>query len=176
MSQFLASLTPDRLAWNAMTLYLVAALLAAIAAIRCGKRDSPSWWAIAAIMALVGLDERLRLGDRLTAVLRSAAMRDHLYDQRKVAQLAFIIIAVAVLVLLVVRWWRASRTSDRLLRLALAGLTLVLLLLMVRMPSLHMVDFAMTRRIGGLRVSWLIEITAIGLVAIPSAIAAVLRK
>ena len=171
----LASLTSDVLAWNALTLYLIAAALAAAAAVRRGRSEAGSWWLIAAIMALLGLDQRLHLEYQLTDLLRSVAERDHVYAQRQVAQIAFILIAVAVLLTLFVRWLRGSRARGY-LRLAQVGLTAALLLFFARTPSLHGVNSVLGIRFAGLRLSWLIEFGAIALVALPAAIGAIRRR
>lgn len=133
-----------------------------------GKDASPHarvglvWWVIACFLGFLGVNKQLDLQTALTELAKLAAHAGGWYESRRVVQLAFIVllIAVAGLVLLVLA--RFGRPTLGRLRVALVGVVLLALFVCVRAVSFHHVDILFGTDVHGFRLNWILELSGIG--------------
>ncbi len=118
------------LGWSVTLLYALAAILAAVAALRTADTSwhTFGFWVVAALALFVlGLNKQLDLQTLMRASLRCVALNDGWYytEARPALKRAFVE-AVALVALLsgmaLLRWWRPSLPR---IALALAGLAMV---------------------------------------------------
>ena len=174
---------PTIMGWTIAVAYLVAAGLCAAyarrpervcAAARFGLHR-PFWWALAAIMLLLGINKQLDLHTLLTTVGRQLARPQGWYTHRERFQLWFVAgIAIGGLILLI--WLaRTFRRAWRQYVLPLFGIVLLFAFVLTRAASFHHVDAILGWRPGGVRMYWVLELGGIVCVG-ASALMGILRR
>ncbi len=163
---------PSVMGWLTVAAYAGATILCGLAAWRATAVDpSPAarrrrvvWAVVAVLMAILCVNKQLDLQSLLTEVGRVLARSQGWYAERHLVQRAFIgavALAGAAFVLLA---WRVRRTVPR-GTLLVTGLGLLCTFILVRAASFHHVDVFIHSTVLGLRMNWVLELTAIGLVA-----------
>jgi len=155
--------------WIVVGAYFAAALVSILASRSGRKRDRRFWVGTAILLVLLGLSKQLQLQSLLTGTARYLAHYEGWYDHRRLVQGLFIL-ALAVGGFLAIsatlQWLRRSPFP---IRATATGLSLLLLFVVIRAASLHVVDRWVTRNVAGLRAGWWLElagISAIGLSAL----------
>lgn len=166
---------PTMLAWFVTVAYFVGAALTFVAA-RGSEHstDRSFWFGCAAILVLLGFNKQLDLQGYITTVGRSLAHSEGWYEERRLAQTAFVValsvIAAASLGLLAV-WLRRSSAA---VKVAALGIVLLFTFILWRAASFHHMDKWVTRNIGGMRSGWWLELG--GVIVIGIAAAATCRR
>ena len=157
-----------------MTLPAVAAYLAtALLCCCCAQRESPGgrrafWLGVTAVMVFLGVNKQLDLQSWLTQTGRDLAHAQGWYAYRHAVQAGFIV-ALTLGGLSFLLWLRrATRNLGGEIRWAFLGLVLVIAFVFVRAASFHHVDRLLYFELGGLRISWILELGGIGCVALAS--------
>ena len=104
----------------------------------------------------------------ITDVLRRHAMQQGWYEGRQIVQIGFIVVAgltclLAGGVLFLLAWWAPFST-----KIVVVALTLLVALALVRGTSLHEIDHLLGKRMLGLKLNRLIEISGLALVLLAS--------
>jgi hypothetical protein len=164
---------PTAMGWVTVAVYALAALLAALVAVRApfpvrSLGRERAFWAIAALMlAFLAVNKELDLQSFLTAAGRCAAQAQGWYDDRRVVQAEFIaaLVGIAGVGLLALLWllrgtWRRSFVPA-------LGLVFVTGFVLVRAAGFHHVDrlIGMTLSGTGFRANWALELPGPLLVA-----------
>lgn len=122
------------------------------------------WFFAAAVLCVQGANTVLH-GDLLvTQVLRSLAILQGWYGERR--QLQYLTLVVMVLAFFIsFKWLRARFTADQVASGPVAlGVSALLLLLAVRTVSAHATDAVINQRLAGVSAGRLLEFAGIGLV------------
>jgi threonine/homoserine/homoserine lactone efflux protein len=153
---------PSFLGWFTVGAYLVAVALAVVCAVRAHRqrapiRDRAVWWTIAVVLLLLGINKQLDLQTWVTELARDLAIRQGWYGARRPVQVAFIatVLVLGLVSLALVIW--ALRSSWRAHLLGIAGLTLLVVFVVVRAASFHKIDELLSRVPG-----WVFELSGIG--------------
>ena len=132
---------PTRMGWVTVIAYLVTAL-ACFAAMRVGRFDRRFWQVMGIVLLLLCANKQLDLQSGLTAIARCSAQIQGWYDNRRVVQVAFIVVlllgsagALTLTVLLL-------RKSLGRIGIAIAGFALLLTYVGVRAAGFHHMDYA----------------------------------
>jgi uncharacterized membrane protein len=105
----------------------------------------------------LGCNKQLDLQTLLTDTLREVARSMGWYKERRAAQLAFVVAIFVAAVAVAISVIRVTRTSHLTVKLASAGLLILVSYVFVRAASFHHLDQVMRLDIGGLRWVWLLE-------------------
>lgn len=152
---------PSWIGWLSVAGYGAAAVLAGHAARAAGRAaigfDRNFWLAVCFAMTFLALNKQLDLQVLITDLGREWAVRNGLYQQRRVFQTAFMAaVSLGALVGGLLLWF-ATRGRSASLRLAFAGLALCSSYIVVRAASFHHTDVLLRSTIGGGRWNWAIE-------------------
>ena len=171
---------PTPLGWVTVIAYLAAAYAAFRASFQArakvvgvfddpfGERDrravSRFWAAVGVCMVALGINKQLDLQTFFTETLRSMAMAQGWYENRRVYQVGFIIglaLGGALGLFLVVF---ALRRVFRYIFLGAVGLALITGFVLIRAASFHHVDQLLGS--GRIRLNWVLELSGIAVVLI----------
>jgi hypothetical protein len=123
------------------------------------------WFLLSGCMLLCGLSRAVDVGTLLTALGRHLALVQHWYVRRRILQVA-LMAGIGILALIAIFWLvRRRGMISRYLRLALAGAMLDFCFVSARAVSYHYFDRLVEASWGGIRLSWICELSWIGLVA-----------
>ena len=165
---------PTGLAWFVVASYLAGALAAFLAGRSTNGRDARFWYAAALLLVLLGINKELDLQSLLTDAARRLARETGWYDQRRQFQalfLAALAIGGFAGAALLAGWLRRSR---RAVKVAAAGIVILLTFVFMRAASFHHLDEWVTVNAGFMRGGWWLEIAGIAVIA--SAALAFLRQ
>jgi len=166
---------PSMLAWFVTGTYFIGAALTAVAARTAAERTERCFWiGCAMLLILLGFNKQLDLQGYITTVGRFLARSEGWYEQRRLIQAAFVtvltVIAVTSIVWLAVR----LRGSGPPIKIAALGIVLLFTFVLWRAASFHHMDVWVTRKIGGMRSGWWLELG--GIIVIGMAAAASFRR
>ncbi len=127
-------------------------------------RLGPFWLSLCVLLILMAINKELDLQSLLTTAGRCLAFEQGWYDARRGVQAAFILALAAAAGLggAAVLW--LMRHSLRRLWLVLTGLGLLVLFVLMRASSFHHMDVFIDTTLMGLRMNWIIEMGALGLI------------
>lgn len=158
---------PTPAGWLATLAYFATAYacLAAARRIKPAYRITPAvrrewrlWYALAPLLAALGINKQLDLQSALTELARMLARSGGWYEGRRGVQLVFVLAVGAVaLGATAFAIWATRRTSPP-ARLAVFGTGTLLAFIAVRAASFHHIDMAISSEWLGLRVSSLLEL------------------
>jgi len=158
---------PTLIGWLTLVLYLAAAGLAARNAVAATRTAVPRgfWVLLGVLMLALGINKQLDLQTWFGLAGRDLAMAQGWYEQRRAVQAVFIaLLCAAALALL----WAARRQWAALwgeYRLAFIGICLLALFIVVRAATFHHIDQVLRIDLGGARLSAVLEIAGILVVA-----------
>ena len=127
----------------------MAAILAFTASRSAPSRDRRVWLAIGAAMVMLGAAKLLRLQGALTDTLRAAAQAGGWYGLHREAQGLFAIIVGLLALAGAVFAARMLRRSKASVSVAAGALGALLVLLIVRAASIHVIDAWTTAEVAG---------------------------
>jgi hypothetical protein len=154
---------PTIVGWLTAVAYVLAAVTCARAARRGGDRGF--WWLLAGLLLALGVNKQLDLQTWLTVTGRQLAHHQGGYDRRGTIQVAFIAAVAAAAMIGLGLLARLARGLGLSGRLALTGMAFLAAFVLIRAASFHHVDRFLGLRLAGLRWNWIIELSAIALVA-----------
>lgn len=133
---------------------------------RSRARDRTIFWGIlTALLIFLGFNKQLDLQTLLTLTGRKAFIEFGLYDYRRVVQAIFVL-AVGIAGLASVFLMRGLVARHRDLRLPLLGFVLLVVFVVVRAASFHHIDQLINFHFAGVRMNWVLELGAIGVLAL----------
>ena len=121
------------------------------------------------VMAFLGANKQLDLQSLFTAVGRDVAREQGWYEIRRTYQYLFIALLLLVSVLGVAGLLVGLRRIIGEHRLLVIGLVFIVVFVLVRATSFHMMDTLIGSSLGGIQMNWLLELGGITIVAIGSA-------
>jgi len=155
---------PTFVGWLTVAAYFGTAALCGLVAVRGRGRARWLWWSLALLLVVLGINKQLDLQSWFTAVGRAISRAQGWYGLRRMLQFWFIVaVAGAFGALLLLAVW-ILRAEMRRYWPALLGMSGLLGFVLVRAASFHHVDLLINRRVIGVRINWLLELGAIGLV------------
>jgi len=169
---------PSLLGWITAAAYFGVALLCEhlwwteAPELRGDRRRRPRFWLFAAaLFTLLGAAKLLNFQGLLTGSLRELAKSNDWYADRRLPQLAFVVVVglLALGAAAALAWTGAGKWRRELRRHLMVAVGVVLLLgfLVIRAASLHQVDaFLYATTVGGVRWNALIELGLVALIAL----------
>ena len=157
---------PTGLARFVVASYLVGAVAAFLAGRSTDGRDARFWYAAALLLVLLGLNKELDLQSLLTEFARALARETGWYEQRRQFQALFLValaiggLAVAALL---AGWLRRSPGA---VKVAAAGIVILLTFVFMRAASFHHLDEWVTVNVGFMRSGWWLELAGIVVIAL----------
>lgn len=160
---------PTLMGWVTVAAYFGAALLCLrelMAARReDGARDKTFFWGtLTVLLIFLGFNKQLDLQTLLTLTARRIAIAQGWYENRRVVQVVFVMI-VGIGGALSVWGMRRLVRKHADLRLPLMGFVVLLVFIVARAASFHHIDQLINFRLAGVRMNWVLELSAIALVA-----------
>lgn len=127
-------------------------------------RRAVLWLFLAIVFFFLGINKQIDLQSLVTQVGKTLALEQGWYDQRRIAQAILIglVLVAGVASLLMLGWLVRGELSD--FRLPLAGLTFVVVFVVIRAASFHNFDELLDFKLCGARMNWIMELTGIGIV------------
>lgn len=157
---------PTGLAWFVVASYLVGAVATFLAGRSTNGRDARFWYAAALLLVLLGINKELDLQSLLTDSARSLAREAGWYEQRRQFQALFLValaIGGAAAAVLLGLW---LRRSPRAVKVAAAGIVILLTFVFMRAASFHHLDEWVTVNVGFMRSGWWLELAGIAVIAL----------
>ena len=157
---------PTALAWFVVASYLAGAAAAFLAGRSTGGRDARFWYVAALLLVLLGLNKELDLQSLLTESARALAHETGWYEQRRQFQALFLVaLAIGGLAAaaLLAGW---LRRSPRAVKVAAAGIVILLTFVFMRAASFHHLDEWVTVNVGFMRSGWWLELAGIAVIAL----------
>ena len=160
---------PTLMGWVTVFAYFGAALLCLrefMAAHRrgSGREKKLFWAALTVLLMFLGFNKQLDLQTLLTLTARRIAIAQGWYDNRRIVQVLFVVIVGIAGALSVWAMRRLVRKHVD-LRLPLMGFVVLLVFIVVRAASFHHIDQLINLRLAGVRMNWVLELSAIALVS-----------
>lgn len=154
------------LAWTVVVAYFVGAAAAYWAGSGAKKRERLFWIGASLVLVFLGLNKQLDLQAYLTTEGRLLAHQEGWYEQRRLAQGAFLIalgIGAVLSIAALVVWLRKSPAQ---VKSAAFGIVLLFVFVIMRAGSFHHMDEWVTIHVAGLRSGWWLELTGIVVIAL----------
>ncbi|PPE65050.1 hypothetical protein [Caldimonas caldifontis] len=158
---------PTVMGWLTVLAYLGAGGLALVN-LQAARRTRLAWhyWAaLAALMALLALNKQLDLQTWFTQFGRDLALSQGWYDNRRVVQVAFILLLAGAAAGVSVLLWQQLRQSWRGYRLSAVGVAVLMTFIVIRAATFHHIDILLGWGLAGVNLNHLLELGAIGLIA-----------
>lgn len=157
---------PTPVGWLTVLAYLAAA----VANLRAAGRDAPDnarmWLSLFVFLGLLAVNKQLDLQSLLTAVAREEARNGGWYDSRRWIQEVFILMLLAISTAAMAFLLYLTRRRGRPLRVAMLGITVLLLFVCVRASSFHHMDALLGVSFLAMSVNHVLEIGGIAIVGI----------
>jgi hypothetical protein len=162
---------PTVMGWLTVVAYFAVAALC----IRCAIKAPPEprrrgtvvfWGGLGALLLLLGVNKQLDLQTWLTLTARRIAIAQGWYENRRPVQMLFVVLVGLAGAAGFAFMWRLVRAHSRKLWLSLLGFVLLLVFVIMRAASFHHMDAVINFRFAGLRMNWVLELGAIGLIAL----------
>ncbi|MET0250752.1 MAG: hypothetical protein ABW203_01085 [Novosphingobium sp.] len=157
---------PTPVGWLTVLAYLAAAM----ANLRAAGRDAPDnarmWLSLFVFLGLLAVNKQLDLQSLLTAVAREEARNGGWYDSRRWIQEVFILMLLAISTAAMAFLLYLTRRRGRPLRVAMLGITVLLLFVCVRASSFHHMDALLGVSFLAMSVNHVLEIGGIAIVGI----------
>ena len=160
---------PTAMGWFTVAAYAVAAILCGRAALEergCSREKFVFWTALAGIMGVLAINKQLDLQTWLTFTMKRVAQAQGWYEERRVVQLVFILLIAGAGAYGFRRAYLLVRGHARELWLGLAGLFLTVGFVVIRAASFHHIDYFLKTDLAGIRMNWVLELSAIAVVGL----------
>jgi hypothetical protein len=161
---------PTVMGWVTVAAYFTVAVLclgcAWKAKLGSSRTEFLFWSGLAVLLLLLGINKQLDLQTWLTLTGRRMARAQGWYEYRRPVQLLFVVMVALAAVGGFAAIWRFVREHRRELWISLLGLVLLLAFVIVRAASFHHVDNLISFHFAGVRMNWVLELGAIGLIAL----------
>lgn len=161
---------PTVMGWTITIAYFVAVALCAVATRRAMRgAESPTegssptffWGGLTVLFLLLGINKQLDLQTWLWLTGRAMAHEEGWYGERKGVQVVFIAgVAIVGLLMLLIFFW-LSRKAVLHHMLGLTGAVFVTSFVVIRAASFHHVDVLLGMRLGGIKMSAILELPGI---------------
>jgi len=170
------------LAWATVAAYLATAGLACLSAVRprdregssglrhCARRNGRPWITITLVLLALAVDAQVDLLGLATAAVRERVAMQGWYAERREAQAAGLVLLIAVALAAGGTLLRTNRHKGAPALIAGSAMVALLTFLVGRAASLHAVDAFLGTRFAGLRLSRIVELGCIGMVALGAAL------
>jgi hypothetical protein len=158
---------PSPMAWATVALYFASAwaCLRTARSKSIAPREATFWFVLALLLAGLGINKQLDLQTALTELGRWVAHSRGWYDRRREVQLVFgaLVVLLALGFGALTSWllWRSGRPT----KVAILGCGLLTSFVVLRALSFHHFDEFIGWDLLGIRMSWLLEIGGISIVA-----------
>ena len=127
------------------------------------KHSTPLWLASATLALLLGINKQLDLQTYLTQWGRDLFRNWGIYTGRRTAQLYASVLMISLIVAAAVYAIVFVRRVGWGLRVTILGLAICLAYVVLRLISIHHVDHWFRVDIGGWKMSWVVELTGVGI-------------
>jgi hypothetical protein len=143
--------------------YVGSALLVLITATRAGRRERLFWWAIFAILAALAAGKQLHAQEIVTNAGRAIVRAAGVYAWHRAMMAVFVVAISAVALSLLTLLFRSVRAGSTSIKMAAAGMVLLIALLVVRAASLHGFELWFAAKTGGMPRSWWCELLGLAI-------------
>lgn len=156
---------PGVMGWVIVAVYALTGLFAVFIALRGAfphrsrKRERFFWCLLGLILLALAVNKQLDLQSLLTAGARCVAQLQGWYQQRRIVQVGFIVILIALMLLLALILWGILRGTLRRTGLPLLGLIILLGFVAIRAVGFHQMDTLINIRVQNIRLNWILELT-----------------
>lgn len=163
---------PSVMGWLTVFAYLIAAVFAYRVYLKSHlifrrhwrERQQRLWLIIAIILAALCVNKQLDLQTLLTDIGRYIFLAFGFYEFRRIFQVLFIGLVFFGGLVVVLKMFLIYRDVLRHHYLAISGLCLLMVFVIIRAASFHLVDTLINYRILGLRMNWVLELSGVGLI------------
>ena len=122
------------------------------------------WGGLTAILVILGFNKQLDFQTLLTLTGRKIAIAQGWYENRRPVQLIFVCLVALAAIAGFAFFWRLVRAQSGELWISLLGLVLLVAFVVVRAASFHHADTLISFRPLGIRMNWVLELGAIGII------------
>ena len=170
---------PGILGWVTVLAYFGTAAIAYLAAVDARRqaltrpatyyywlRTGRFWMFLAILLTGLGINKQLDLQSLLTAVGRHLAKEQGWYAERHGTQRAFIVSIVVAGAALTASMLMIVRKLDHWVKLAGAGLVILVSFIIIRAASFHHIDVVLRTGLAGFRINHVLELGGISLIAV----------
>lgn len=163
---------PIAMDWVDLTCFSVAILVSFLAAYKSKPRNRHHWWIVGTVLILFALNKFLFFDNCIKDALSGFAAENGFYVSRRGVQLLFILLLFAVQLALIYLFRQRVKKLDVCLRRSYFGLLILLILVMLRIISLHQIDGILyPDKLGlGIGLNWIVEISGSLFILINAAI------
>lgn len=158
---------PGATGWLTVLAYLLCSALALAVCVRLERSRARGFWAVVAVLTLfLAVNKQLDLQTALTATGRCLSHAQGWYGMRRLVQLAFIGLLLALVTVALRRGRRALKGNLRQNRLALWGVTILAAFVLVRAVGFHFFDILIGLQRAGISVNYVFENLGLLLIAL----------
>ena len=165
---------PTFIGWFAVFAYFFTAVLCAYVAHRLDRRMKTSqgraWWILALVLIALGTNKQLDLQGLLMELGRSFAGQHGLYEKRRVLQMIFLFLLAVLSLTTLFLWFWMNRAHWREHGFMLVGSVFLVTFVLVRAASFHHFQDFFGFPLGGIKLHRVIELFAIGWLAVSAVI------
>lgn len=154
--------------WITVVVYLLAAVLCwrvlQLLDVRTPKRERRLWRLLFWLLVGLGVNKQLDLQTALTELGRVLAFQQGWYGERRVVQVAFVVMVGLVAVGAGGTLLAMARHLPKATKRAVTGLVMLLGFVAVRASSFHHVDQLLGSSLLGLKANWLLELGGLSVI------------
>lgn len=157
---------PGLSGWLTVVDYALCAVLALLVACRRGALAGRAFWAVlVGLLIALGINKQLDLQTALIQAGRCLALAQGWYEERRIVQVAMIVVLVIGSLTGIAIASRALRDRAATNAVALLGLGVLVTFVLIRAISFHQIDLLINVQLPGARVNFVIENAGIVLIA-----------
>lgn len=157
---------PGLSGWLTVVDYAVCAVLALLVGCRRDASVGRTFWAVlVALLIALGINKQLDLQTALIEGGRCLALAQGWYEERRIVQVATIVLLIVVSLTGIAVATRALRDRARANAVALVGLGVLITFVLIRAVSFHQIDRLINVQLPGPRVNFVLENAGIVLIA-----------
>ncbi len=151
---------PITMDWVDLAYFSVAIFVSFLAAYKSEPKSKRHWWIVGTVLMLFALNKFLFFDNCIKNALSGFAAENGFYVSRRGVQLLFILLLLGLQLALIYLCRQRVNKLDGCLRRAYWGLLILLVLVMLRIISLHQIDGMLyLDKLGlGIGLNWIVEI------------------